>query len=104
MAGDSYIRAGAIVSLVQAVADLEPHQALQFTLPFLTIRDVLKRKIKEINSLLRNKPGDYFYPQEDLFYVIWELIQRGGISDYFFDYHADKLVCTVMSSVPSQKE
>lgn len=100
-AGDSYIKAQAICSLVQAVTELQPHEALRFELPFLTKKGLLKRKMKEVFAFFQNMSTEGFYLQEDIFYTVWELILRGKISDYSFDYYSDRLVCTLMGRVPS---
>lgn len=98
--GDTYTRAKIICSLVEAVGNLATCEALKLELQFLSAKDLFLKKVQEIYALFCNKPAPGFSPQEDIFYTVWQLIQNGDVSDYFFNYTRDKLICTLAGRLP----
>lgn len=94
--GNSYLKAQTICSLIEAVEGLKEDEALRIELPFPSRFTLVKRKAKEIAAILRNTQVSEFVPEKDIFYLLWELIQRKIIKDYYFDFREDRLFCSVM--------
>jgi len=94
--GSSYDKGKVICELIDRIQQNNHKIAFEIDKISPSLYSFFKRKIKDVIYFYRNKSNSTYYIDQDIFSVIWDLIQKKVIIDYYIEYKDDRMSIKIL--------